>query len=338
MMNSLKQSKWVFSAKEDLTLFGGGTIAAFFMSFIMNPLNNIFWLFLLFDQPHVFSTFFYTYTSDRFFKRYKTQLILIPLISFSLSYYFFTQISDDFAYAVLRNFAAFHFVKQQCAWFFISGAKEKKIPVWRKYERLIDNFAIYSCVAGPLLLSMTETFGRSGWRREGDLITVPVFFLWPIYITWAISVITYLTLQIKKYHYNKTITWGKHFHLVNATLIWIAFRLLSNPQLIVIGQFLIVFGHSFPYLYLGLRYHDSRKDKERFWHGIKSIWIMAFVVISGGILITYSEIVTERNFYPNGIIPSIWMGIIFTHFLIDTFMWKYETHPEGLDFLREKSD
>lgn len=334
---TVSKSKWVFSQGEDLVLFGGATLLAIAVSFYVESFANYFWMFILFDQPHVFTTYFYTYTSDRFSKKFRLPLILLPIVCFTISLLMWRGLSDDFAYAVLSNFSAFHFAKQQSAWFFISGAKEGKSKAWSGAEKYIDKMVIYSSVAGPLLLSMTDVIGRSGWRKAGDLIQVPLFLEWPIYIIGALSWLAYLSLQIKKYKSERKITWGKHFHLVNALFIWAIYRLASNAQLSVIGQLLIVFGHSFPYIYLGLRYYESRQQKERFWPGIKNLKVMAIIVILAGILISYMEVITEGKWYTNGIVPCIWLGLIFSHFLIDTFMWKRETHPEGLQFLKDRA-
>lgn len=330
------QSKWVFSKGEDLVLFGGATLLAIAASFYVESFANYFWMFILFDQPHVFTTYFYTYTSDRFSSKFKVPLILLPLICFAVSLLMWKGISDDFAYAVLSNFSAFHFAKQQAAWFFISSAKEGKSQVAPKWEKIVDKLVIYASVAGPLLLSMTDVIGRSGWRKQGDLIQVPLFLEWPIYIISAIAWLAYLAIQIQKYRVERKITWGKHFHLVNALFIWSIYRLTMSPQLSIIGQLLIVFGHSFPYIYLGLRYYESRQTKERFWPGIKNLKVMALMVVAAGILISYLEVISESKWYANGIVPCIWLGLIFSHFLIDTFMWKRETHPEGLQFLKDR--
>lgn len=336
MINSIsRQSQWVFSAKEDLLLFAGSTILAFIGSFFIDSFENYFWMFVFFDQPHVFTTYFYTYTSDRFSSQFRTTLILLPIICFICSYALWTGFSDAFVYAVLGNFSVFHFAKQQCAWFFIAGAKEGRSLVWSNYEKLIDRFVAYSAIGAPMLLSMTDAIGRSGWRRPGDLILVPMWLVEPIIVIWVGSWIAYLALQIKKYRHDKTITWGKHFHLLNGQLIWFIYRIIPIEQVNIAGQMLIVFGHSFPYIYLGLNYYESRKTKEKFWPGIQSIKLMACFVIAATILISYIEVVSERKFYSNGIVPCIWMGLIFTHFLIDTFMWKYDTHPEGLEFLKK---
>ena len=293
-------------------------------------------MFILFDQPHVFTTYFYTYTSDRFSKQFRTALVSLPIICFVISYLMFVYLGDDFTYAVLSNFSAFHFVKQQSAWFYIAKSKEDPLIQNRKFENYIDKAVIQLSTAGPLLISMTETFGRSGWRSPGDLILVPVFLKMPLFSLMALSLILYIALQIYKYQKFKVITWGKNFHLLNGLLIWTAYRFTTGGGLGMAGQMATVFGHSFPYIYLGLRYYESRQGKEKFWPGIKNLKIMAVSVVLLGILTSYIEVISERAFYTDGIVPSLWLGLIFSHFLIDTFMWKTDTHREGLEFLRKK--
>lgn len=338
MIKQLKpsDSEWVFSFKEDLWLFAGSTMIALFASIFIEKFTTYFWMFILFDQPHVFTTYFYTYTSDRFNKKFRVPLILLPIICFILSYLMFVKLGDDFAYAVLSNFSAFHFVKQQSAWFYIAKGKEKNLIQNRKIEHYIDKAVIQLSVAGPLLISMTDTFGRSGWRKIGDLVQIPLILKTPLFVMMITAWVAYIILQIFKYQKFKVITWGKNFHLFNALLIWTIYRFVTDGNLAMAGQLLIVFGHSFPYIYLGLKYYESRKDKEKFWPGISNFKVMAFCVISLGILISYIEVISERAYYSDGLVPSIWLGIIFSHFLIDTFMWKTDTHREGLEFLRKK--
>ena len=55
-----------------------------------------------------------------------------------------------------------------------------------------------------------------------------------------------------------------------------------------------------------------------------------------GMIVSYLEIETEIKFYDAGLIPSLWLGVVYTYFMIDTFMWKTKTHPEGLAFLKAK--
>ncbi len=330
------QSQWVFSIREDLWLFAGSTAIALLASLFIEEFTTYFWMFILFDQPHVFTTYFYTYTSDRFNKKFRIPLIALPIVCFILSYLMFVKLGDNFAYAVLSNFSAFHFAKQQSAWFYITKGKEKVLIQNRKFENYVDKAVVQLSVAGPLLISMTDSIGRSGWRHAGDLIQVPLVFKTPIFVLMILSWLFYIGIQIYKYQKFKVITWGKNFHLLNALIIWGIYRFATVGSLAMAGQLLVVFGHSFPYIYLGLRYYESRKNKEKFWPGIKNLKTMAISVILLGILISYIEVVSEKAFYSEGIVPSIWLGIIFSHFLIDTFMWKTDTHKEGLEFLRKK--
>ena len=338
MIKQLKpnQSQWVFSIKEDLWLFAGSSAIALFASLFFESFTTYFWMFILFDQPHVFTTYFYTYTSDRFNKKFRIPLIILPILCFILSYLMFVNLGDKFAYAVLSNFSAFHFAKQQSAWFYITKGKEKSLIQKRKIEHYIDKAVIQLSVLGPLLITMTDSIGRSGWRESGDLIPIPLFVKNPIFVLMIISWILYIALQIYKYQKFKVITWGKNFHLINALLIWTLYRFATSGHLAMAGQLIVVFGHSFPYIYLGLKYYESRKNKETFWPGINNMKLMATCVVLLGILISYIEVISEKAFYSDGIVPSIWLGIIFSHFLIDTFMWKTDTHKEGLEFLRKK--
>ncbi|PIP88720.1 MAG: hypothetical protein COW01_11140 [Bdellovibrionales bacterium CG12_big_fil_rev_8_21_14_0_65_38_15] len=336
LVQDITQAKWVYSFKEDMLVFGGATLISLMLALYLDTFIPFYWVFIFFDQPHVFTTFFYTYGSERFRKKFKIRLILLPILGFGVSYYLFTQVSDYACYFVLSNMSIFHFMKQQSAWFFISKYKEKPTGLNLKYENTIDKLVIYSCIWAPSLISTSSIIGVSGWRIPKDLIQMPQVFVWPVAIVWSVALVLYIGLQVFKFKKTKTISWGKNFHLLNAQIIWLFARFAETPKLQVFGQFLMVFGHSIPYIYLGLKYRESRTGKEKFFLNFSSLKTLFIFLMTFGMIVSYLEIETEIKFYDAGLIPSLWLGVVYTHFMIDTFMWKTKTHPEGLAFLKAK--
>lgn len=330
----MSEAKWVFGKRDDLLIFGGSTLIAITIGFFINGFGDYLWMYVLHDQPHVYSTYFYTYTSDKFSQRFKWALILIPTLIFLASMFVVEYLSVYLLTMILSNYSIFHFVKQQCAWFFISGGKEGPKP---KFESYIDKLVIYSSVAGPALLSLTGFIGKDGWRYRGDLITLPMWIENPIYIIWAISWMLYLWVQIKKYIDTKHISWGKHFHLINGMLIWVVYRLEPFPKAGVFGLLLLVFGHSTPYLFLGDRYMKSRKKEgESFWPLFGSVKFILPMIIAMTIFLSYAEVTVRGIFAQSQVMRCILLTFVFTHFTLDGFIWRRDIHPEGLSFLREK--
>ncbi len=331
MSSSSAEKKWVFGIKDDLLIFGGSTLIAITIGFLINDFGDYFWMYVLHDQPHVYTTYFYTYGSDRFSKKFKFLLALIPITIFILLLSIYEFGKPIYVSMLLAHFSIFHFIKQQTAWFFISAARQQRSSL----ARIIDKVTIYSCIAGPALLSMMEGIGRSGWRTDNDLIVLPNYFKYPVWALAGISISAYLVNQILEYSKGRQINWGKHFHLLNGTLIWIIYRLEPFPKAAVFGLLLLVFGHSTPYLFLGKKYVASRKNKgERFIALLSSPKLMLPFLIICTMLLSYSEVEVRNFSNGNFIIRSLLLTIVLTHFTIDSFLWRKDIHPEGLEFLK----
>mgnify|MGYP003640272668 CR=1 FL=1 len=331
----LSQAMWVFGKKDDLLIFGGSTLIALAIGLFVDGFGEYFWMYILHDQPHVYTTYFYTYGSDRFSKSFKAALIALPIVIFTLVMFVYHSYGHRALLMVLANYSLFHFIKQQTAWFFISGAKEGKKS---NIENISDKLVIYSCVAGPALLSMIDHVGKSGWRYSWDLISLPAWSETPIYSIWFIALALYLTVQIIKYIKTGFVSWGKHFHLINGMLIWVIYRLEPFPKAAVFGLLLLVFGHSTPYLFLGQKYVSSRRGKgESFLALVHNPKFMLPVLILSTIALSYGEVEIRNLFSQNVIINSMLLTIVFTHFTLDSFIWRNDIHPEGLSFLKENS-
>lgn len=231
----------------------------------------------------------------------------------------------------------FHFAKQQMAWFFIAGAKENSqiYPL----EKYIDRAVIYLSVLGPGLMSLSAIVGRNGWRVIGDMPVIPDEFVLVIFGLWCISFSAYVVIQILKFQKIQLISWGKNFHLINGLFIWSMFRFLPLEKLGYIGGYLVIFGHSIPYIYLGQRYVKNRiKEKEEFYIFFPSkiyvfviLWCLgmtlSFFEVSGFHLLTS----THTGF---SIFRVLVISMVFTHYTIDGFMWRRDVHPEGLNWLK----
>ncbi|MBH48595.1 MAG: hypothetical protein CME71_10545 [Halobacteriovorax sp.] len=333
--SSLTKAMWVFNKRDDLLIFGGSTLIALTIGLFVDGFGEYFWMYILHDQPHVYTTYFYTYGSDRFSKQFKAALIALPLIIFALVMFIYHSYGQRALLMVLANYSIFHFIKQQTAWFFISGAKEGPKSA---QENLSDKLVIYSCVAGPALLSMIDHVGKSGWRYSWDLISIPVWAETPLILIWLLSMLFYLKVQIEKYIKTGFISWGKNFHLINGMMIWIIYRLEPFPKAAVFGLLLLVFGHSTPYLFLGKRYVDARRGNgEKFLGLVHNPKFMLPVLILSTIGLSYGEVETRNFFSQNIIIRSILITFVFTHFTLDSFIWRKDIHPEGLSFLKDNS-
>jgi hypothetical protein len=195
---SAQKSQWVFGKKTDLFVYGSPIILSILTSSIFSlSFMEYVSLYILVDQSHVYSTFFYTYNSKRFVKEHKKLLFLTPIIAFIVSFSIINFISTHALAILLAVYTVFHFSKQQAAWFFISGGKEQVQK--SSFERFIDKATIYLSVLAPALISMIPNVVTSGWREANDLPSLMKFIVPIVFYAWIISTILYIFIQIKKY-------------------------------------------------------------------------------------------------------------------------------------------
>jgi len=336
LSKSFFESGWVFDLKTDLVLFGSCTLIALLFGFYFDSFSDFVFAYVLLDQSHIYTTYFFTYNSKRFSKKYKKILIGTPIFFLILSS-ILVHFSDKNYLPFFGGIYAFiHFYKQQNAWFMIASSKEKKKFVFEKH---VEKVLLFLSIAGPGLISMVYYVGRDGWRGPGDLPILPDVVIPIVSYSWIVFFVFYLLIQIRKYQLYKIISWGKHFHLLNSLLIWVIFRLEPFKKAQIYGLFLLLVPHAFPYFYIGIRYIKNRIDKEEeFYISFPSKkLIMPFVYIVA-VLITCGELIYGQALQGLGdtykiASITIYTGV-FTHFFLDGFVWKYKYHPEGLDFLK----
>lgn len=330
------ESSWVFSLKEDLYVFGGSLLVALCFGYYFDSFNNFIFAYVLLDQCHIYSTYFYTYNSKRFSKEFKKILIGIPLFFFILSFVLIHYFGLQYLSFVLSAYSLIHFYKQQRAWFLIASSKEIKKS---NFENIVDKAVIFFSIGGPIYISLVENVGRDGWRVARDLFYLPDYIIPYVFNGWIISIILYFSLQVKQFYLYKSISWGKHIQLLSSLLIWVAFRLEPFEKSKIYGLFLLFFSHSFPYYYPGIKYVRDRISKgEKFYIPFpesKLIPIFLYVLTVG---VVCMEQMLRQAFHglgnPYHIIGIIIHTSVLTHFTLDGIIWKKRFHPEGLEFLR----
>ena len=71
LSKSFFESGWVFDFKTDLVLFGSCTLIALLFGFYFDSFSNFVFAYVLLDQSHIYTTYFFTYNSKKFSKKYK---------------------------------------------------------------------------------------------------------------------------------------------------------------------------------------------------------------------------------------------------------------------------
>ena len=324
--------------KIDLLLFVIPNLLAALTAYLTQfDLGEFISIYIVVDQSHVYTTFFFTYNSKRFSKRYKKQLTIIPILSLLISASLVFIWGFKPLIYLLTTYSMFHFAKQQMSWFYIASSKENSHIF--KFEKYIDKLTINLSVLGPGLISLTYIAGRNGWRGIGDMPTLPDETILIVFTMWCLSFTSYVAVQIIKYMKLGLISWGKNFHLLNGLMIWCLFRFLPLEKLFYLGGYLVIFGHSIPYIYLGQRYVKNRlKMKEEFFILFPSKIYVVLILFSLGMLFSYFEVtgfhLLRSDKIQHSILRVLVISMVFTHYTIDGFMWKKNVHPEGLSFLK----
>jgi hypothetical protein len=330
-IKSKMKSSWVFDRKTDVSVFGGATILSLLFGYFIGPFEDYVFMYILIDQPHVYSSYLYTYNSKKFFNRFKTFLIIFPIFCFFFNLGITYAIDRTVVSRLLALYSIFHFCKQQISWFSITNSKEKN---YFFFERIMDKFVIYFSVAGPALISMTALAGKDGWRVKGDLPVLSDSILPIVSAIWLFLIISYLCVQSIKYYKYSVVTWGKHFHLMNGIIIWSIYRLEPFETAASYGIFLAVFGHSIPYLFLGQKYLKTNSAQEEYFIRIPKTRNIAFFLVISTILIALSEVYMGAFIGRSEIYRSIIISIVFTHYTLDALIWKSKFNGNNLKFLK----
>ncbi len=174
---------WLWSARRDLWLFGGSTLAALSLvalghglGFAGGPLPE--WAFLVFvlgiDVAHVYATLFRTYLDRAELRARPARYALTPLFSYIAGVCAFSAGAMVF-WRCLAYLALFHFVRQEIGWLRVQRAKASS----SRFDARLDELALYAGALYPVWRWHAELAQRRfSWFVPGDFWALPASPSW----------------------------------------------------------------------------------------------------------------------------------------------------------------
>jgi len=151
-----------------LPLFAILTFPQYFLH--QTEVSSIWWvvLVLAIDVAHVYSTFFRFYWNLATFQKYKSHLVVIPVIGLVGGVALFS-LDNLIFWRVLAYLAVFHFIRQQYGFMRIY-MRDEKVP---SFCRLVDSAAIYAATLYPLFYWHMYRTNEINWFVTGDFFSIP---------------------------------------------------------------------------------------------------------------------------------------------------------------------
>ncbi|MBY0518099.1 MAG: hypothetical protein K2P81_14415 [Bacteriovoracaceae bacterium] len=327
---------WIFGKSADLLVFSLPVIICALYSFIGQRLFNelippsIYFLPLLFllDTPHILFTLFAASTSvptesKNWLKFGSLALVLFFFGVYQTEYWYL-------AHIVIAHLAAWHFMKQQQAWFYIAQGRGDRIT---SIEKWIGKISINGVTWAPLLMSLCHK-SAFGWYMPNDLIILP--WAWHVYLkgVFLLSIVIYFLFYLFKAFKENKVNLAQHNVWLCAVIIWGSARAFGSPYSGIVFQ---IIPHSVPYLFLIYRYLNSQKKINNYKFlkqisafklclGLYLVFVIYRISKEFVVLNWFSTTIDYGYLEPSAFYP---VAIIFTalHFYIDMFYWNRKNNP-----------
>ncbi len=343
-----QQNGWVFGWRGDALVFTGPIILSLFFFYLhaqklwgMGEIQPHFALIQIYiNLAHLYSTFWYTYTSPFQWSQHGKWFVGVPLLIFVLHLCLIQITSHTHVYLIFTHFSMWHFIKQQQAWFHIAAGRGVARDKW---TQKIDHYAIVCATLGFVIASQCGPESR-GWFRNGDIVELPTLLYWPALIISVTGVISYLLrhtyLIIKRIPAN----WAAHHVFLCSTIIWGYVRLAPQH---VLAYYFYQLHHAIPYFLLGYRHMQSERSLGRsYWLPHLPMWLLGIgiLVISGlqghfemnmragqGLISNSPDLLDPLGGGAGAL--AFFNAINITHYVIDMFYWNRKHNPEWTNAL-----
>ena len=343
MDKALPQSKWLFSAPIDLTVFLGSAIVSLLLLAIgwqLGILNDESpdwtWItaVLLVDVGHVLSTSFRGYFDADEFKRRIWLYTLVPVFGYLIGVALYSE-SDLMFWRVLALLAIFHFVRQQYGWVALYRAKlkEKSRLTW-----WIDAAAIYLATVYPLAFWMTSLPRKFEWFVKDDFLALPEItakILFPLYV---LALAAYFGKSIYLYFTEGFLNIGKDIVVLTTAVCWyVGIVALNSDYAFTVTNVII---HGVPYFALIYFYARQRRAAaSRFYQKLSGNWIVFLATLwalaYAEELVWHRGVWHERDWlfganwntedWKTYLVPLLAVPQL-THYVLDGFIWRRKSN------------
>jgi hypothetical protein len=343
MNETLPQSKWLFSARVDLSVFLGSAVVSLLLLAVgwqLGILNqdspDWTWIsaVLLIDVAHVWSTSFRVYFDAAEFKRRFWLYTLVPVFGYALGVALYSE-GELVFWKALAIVAVFHFIRQQYGWVALYRAKLKErsnLTWW------IDAAAVYLATIYPLAFWMTRLPRNFEWFVPNDFFSLPAFveqILFPIYL---LAFIVYFGKSIWQYFATGFLNIGKDIVVATTAVCWYVGIVFFNSDYAFTVTNVII--HGVPYFALIYFYARSRRASAgKFYNALSqnwivflaSLWALAYVEE----LFWHRGVWHDKNWFFGAnwdwqgaktfLVPLLAVPQL-THYVLDGFIWRRKSN------------
>lgn len=340
MNAALPQSKWLFSAPVDLSIFLGSAVASLLLlaigwqyGLLDDDSPDWTWVtaVLLIDVAHVWGSAFRVYFDTEEFKRRIWLYTLVPVFGYVIGVALYSESKETF-WRALAIVAVFHFVRQQYGWVALYRAKLRET---NKITKWIDIAAIHLATVYPLMFWMTNLPRKFEWFVPGDFFSLPVLVekvLFPVYV---LALAVYFGKSVYLYFKDGFLNPGKDIIVLTTAVCWYVGIVGFNSDYAFTVTNVII--HGVPYFALVYFYARTRRTEtdSKFYRVLSNNWLIFLATLWA--LAYVEELFWHRGVWheKNWLFGADWeldnLKIFFvpllavpqlTHYVLDGFVWR----------------
>jgi hypothetical protein len=346
MQETLPQSKWLFSAPIDLSVFlGSGVVSILLLviganaGLLHSDSPDWTWIttILMIDIAHVWATSFRVYFDVEELKKRIWLYLLVPVSGYLIGVALYSESALTF-WRVLAYVAVFHFVRQQYGWVALYRAKAKEtnnLTWW------IDSLAVYLATVYPLAFWMTSLPRKFEWFVPNDFINLPELVakvLFPIYL---LTLVAYFIKTVYLYLVTGFLNLGKDIVVVTTAVCWYVGIVAFNSDYAFTVTNVII--HGVPYFAIVYFYAQARRETaSNFYRFLSSNWLIFLATLWA--LAYLEELFWHRGVWherlwlfgaewewskdlKTWLVPLLALPQI-THYVLDGFVWRRKAMGE----------
>lgn len=345
---NLKHQPWLRSARTDSLFILLPAVLPLVIVWLFpryfaeqTAVSSLWWVILVLniDVAHVYSTVFRFYWDQETFRRYKTHLIVIPIVALAGGILLYT-LDGMLFWRILAYVAVFHFIRQQFGFMRLYARKE----AYQKLYRIIDACAIYGATLYPLVYWHMFYVDQFNWFVKGDFISIPAT-LAPVTagLYWVI-ITTYTVKELYVSVKNRSFNFPKNALIAGTCISWYAGIILFRGDLTF--TMLNVVAHGIPYMALVYIYGE-KKNKRAFKFPWRTVTVFVLTIATLAYLEEGLWDVFIWNDHPDifpltgftNPAPAPWLAVLIpllalpqiTHYVLDGFIWKVSQEKTVID-------